>query len=102
MPILAMAAGDGIVPCKGTDCTFEDIGKMLQNIYDFIIKIATPLAIIAITVGGIMMMISAGNPNMMSIGKKVFWSAVIGLFLAFGSYALIKFIVNAMKGSSGS
>ena len=42
------------------------------------------------------MMISAGNPNLMSLGKKIFYSAVIGLVLVYGSYVIIKFILDAV------
>lgn len=97
VPLLAKAA---IVTCDGPNCDIDKFFEMLGKIYDFIVKdIATPLAVIAVAVGGILMMISAGNPNLMSIGKKVFWSAIIGLALVFCSYLIIKFIINAMGGS---
>ena len=70
---------------------------MLNKIYKFIvIDIAGPLAIVALTVGGIMMMVSAGNANLMSIGKKTVYSAIIGLALAFCSYAIISFVAKAV------
>jgi hypothetical protein len=95
-------ASTGIVPCgkeaDGSDaCTIADFFKMLAIIYDFIVKwIATPLAIISLTVGGILMMMSAGNPNLMTLGKKIFYAAVIGLFLVFGSWVIINTIVTIL------
>ena len=75
---------------------------MLGRIYDFIVKdIASPLAIIALTIGGILMMISAGNPNLMATGKKVLYSAIIGLFLVWGSWVIINFILKTLLGYSG-
>ena len=45
---------------------------MLVKIYRFIVTmIATPLAVISVIVGGVMMMMSAGNPNLMGTGKKI-------------------------------
>jgi hypothetical protein len=96
VPLLAKAA---IVTCDGPNCTIDKFFEMLGNIYSFIVQIATPLAVIALTVGGILMMISAGNPNLMSIGKKVFWSAVIGLALVLATKAIINFILSAMGSS---
>ena len=85
-----------IVPCTD-NCSLTDVTTMIGNIYTFIVTtIATPLAILAISIGGILMLISAGNPTMMSLGKKVFWSAIIGLVLAYASYLIVKFALDAI------
>ena len=99
---LVISAQDAIVPqtCgnAGQDpCGITDFFTMLVNIYTFIVKwIATPLATIALIIGGILMMISAGNPNLMGTGKKIFWSAIIGLVLVFCSWLIIDFILGAI------
>jgi len=107
MPVFARATcgdGSGIINCgcaaDGSDaCTIGDFFTTLGKIYSFIVKdIATPLAVIAITIGGILMLISAGNPNLMSTGKKVFYSAIIGLVLVFCSYLIINFILCTALG----
>ena len=70
---------------------------MLGNIYRFIItKIVTSLAVIGLTVGGILLLISAGNPNLSGLGKKAIWASIIGLALAFGSYLIINFILSIL------
>ena len=99
--LIPISAGAAIVTCNGPNCKIEDFFDMLGKIYDFIVKtIATPLAIIAVSVGGILMLISAGNPEMFGLGKKVLWSAIIGLVLAYGSWIIIDFILKAI-GASG-
>jgi type IV secretory pathway VirB2 component (pilin) len=92
---------EGLVKCNGPDdCTLENFFQSLGEIYNFIVqKIATPLGVLAIMIGGIMMLISAGNPNTMSLGKKIFWSAVIGLLLVFGTKMIINLIIRAAGGS---
>lgn len=90
---------DGIVQCGNAGqsaCTFNDFLEMLTRIYGVIINIATPLAIIAVTAGAIMMMISAGDPSRMTLGKTIFWSAIIGLFLVFTSKAIINLVLSSM------
>ncbi|MFA6190451.1 MAG: pilin [Candidatus Staskawiczbacteria bacterium] len=99
-PLLAMAVDEGLVKC-GNDvnnpCDLDDFMTILDDIYTFIVyTIAAPLAVIAIIIGGVLMMTSAGNPNMMSLGKKVFWSAIIGLVLAFGAKAIINFVLEVV------
>ncbi len=87
----------GIVPCDGANCTLDMLGTMGGNIYNFIVKdIATPLAVLAIIIGGILILISAGNPNLLGIGKKVLYSAIIGLVLVWCSYLIINFILTTI------
>jgi len=98
IPILANA--DGLVPCGNagqTACTIKDFFTMAVNIYTFIVlQIASPLAIIAMIVGGIFMMVSAGNPGLMATGKKILYSAIIGLVLVFASWLIIDFILTTI------
>jgi type IV secretory pathway VirB2 component (pilin) len=103
VPLLSRAA-EGLVPCDGpTTCKFEQVKGMLTGILNFLVKdLAAPLAILGVTIGAILMMISAGNPNMMSLGKKTLVASIIGLALVFGTSAIINFILGALqfKGSS--
>lgn len=78
-------------------CGIGDFFVMLVDIYEFIVfYIATPLAVIALTIGGIFMMISVGNPKWLQAGKDIFWAAIIGLALVFGSYVIIDFVLKAI------
>jgi len=99
VPLLAKAA-DPIVTCGNTasdPCGISDFFAMLARIYKFIVKdIATPLAIIALIIGGIMMMISAGNPELMGNGKKIMYAAIIGLVLVWCSWLIIDFVLKAV------
>ena len=100
----AKCCGDN-PPCKNASCPcgIGDFFQLLVNIYKFIVVwLATPLGIIAIMVGGIMIMVSAGNPNLMGTGKKILYAAIIGLILAYGSYAIINFILKVALGYNGA
>ena len=98
VPFIIRAA-EPIVQCTGPDCDFDAAKAMLERILNFLVNtIAAPLAILAITIGAVLMMTSAGDPNRMGMGKKVLYAAIIGLFLAFGTSAIIKFILDALKG----
>jgi hypothetical protein len=96
-PLAVKAADSGLVTCNPTCdttngtcsnmCTICNFFQMLAKIYDFIVKdIAVPLAIVAIIIGGIFILISAGNPNLAGTGKKILYAAFIGLALVFCSY----------------
>jgi len=97
-PILASAAG--LVPCGGPGeeaCTITHFFTMLARIFNFIVySIATPLAVIMLTIGAIMLLISAGNPNLAGMGKKILWASAVGLVLVFCSWLIINFILTAL------
>lgn len=90
----------GIVPCGNTEgcpCKLGHFFVMLNSIYAFIVKtIAAPLATIAIVVGAVMMIFSAGNPSTFQRGRQIIIYAIVGLVLAFASMIIIKAILSAM------
>ena len=102
----ALTTAQGLVPCGNTGqpaCTICHFFVMLANIYNFLVRmIATPLAILAITIGAVMLMASAGNPNLAGKGKTVLWSAIIGLVLVFLSWIIINTILSALGFNMGS
>ena len=95
----------GLVPCGnapgpnaplGTTgpCTIEKFFTMLALIFNFIVFwIATPLAVLMLTIGGVMLVISGGNPNLAGLGKKILWVSVIGLALVFCAWLIVNFIL---------
>jgi len=103
IPVLTNAAG--LVPCGNPgelQCTILDFFGMLGRIYEFLVKdIATPLAILAMTIGGVMILISAGNPNLLGTGKNILKMAIIGLFLVFCSWLIVDLILGALGYSMG-
>ncbi len=104
IPILANAADTGgIVPCDGPDCTIASFFVMLARIYDFIVLwIATPLAVLMLIIGGVIIIISAGNPNLAGLGKKMVTAAIIGLALVFCSWLIIDVILGALGYNMGT
>jgi hypothetical protein len=93
-------SANGLVPC-GQDascpCEISDFFTMIGRIYNFIVKmVATPLAILALTVGGIVLLISAGSPGLAGLGRKILYTTVIGMFLVYGSWIIIDLIVYTL------
>jgi hypothetical protein len=96
----------GLVPCgRYTDakgnltcpCEIGHFFLMLVNIYQWVVWwLATPLAVLMLTIGGIMILISAGNPNLVGLGKKILWVSIIGLVLVFCSWLIIDFIMSTL------
>jgi len=105
IPVLALAQ-DPFVRCGNpgqSQCTICSFFATLTYIYNFLVlQIATPLAIVGVTIGGVFILISAGNPNFLGLGKKILWSAIIGLFLVFASWVIINTILSAIGYQMGA
>ena len=94
-------AAKGLVPCGvSCSCTIENIFEMIGRVYHFIVwNLATPLAVLAVLVGGILLMVSSGNPGLAGRGKSILTIAIIGLVLVFLSYLIIDTLLFALTGN---
>jgi hypothetical protein len=99
-PLLATAQ---LVQCDGINvkCDQQQLIQTLQRVLSFIVlDIATPLGVLALIIGGILMLISAGNPGLSTLGKTLIKGAIIGLLLAYCTDIIINFVLQAI-GASG-
>ena len=105
IPVLALAQAP-FVRCGNPgqpQCTICSFFETLIYIYNFLVlSIATPLAIVGVTIGGLFILISAGSPNFLGLGKKILWSAIIGLFLVFASWVIINTILSVIGYQMGA
>ena len=82
-------------------CTLCDIFRMLQIIINYVwwaLLIIAPLFIIA---GGIMILIAGAKPDQLESGKKIITGTVIGLTIAFLSWAIVNMVFNTLAKSEG-
>lgn len=93
----------GLVPC-GRSCndpSTKDIDEsepcklcsffvMIDNWIDGLLLIFIPsIAVLMIAIGGVMYIISQGNPEMLGRVKKLFTAVVIGLLITYGAFLII-------------
>lgn len=91
--------GAGLVPpCGGqgeNPCTFQDIKTLIQNVLGFLIfNVAVPLSAVAITIGGAMMVMFPTQEAKRTLGKEILWTAVWGLVIVLGAWALVVTILE--------
>ncbi|MBU1663260.1 pilin, partial [Patescibacteria group bacterium] len=116
--VLIVNADDGLLPdkesvpgaaCNSSNCgnySLNDMVSVALKISTFILSIVGSLALLAFVAGGLMMMLSAGNPEWVTRGKQTLIGAVIGLTIVFTSYMIIYFVYQSLditqplKGSS--
>ena len=80
-------------PIPGSPDTGANLKKFLEAIYKFAIWTVGIAAILMITIGGFMYMMSAGNNSKMEIAKGVITDALIGLIVVLTAY-LVLYVIN--------
>ena len=101
-PAVAFADGaGGIVPCGGTADDPCDMGSTITIVGAFIdfvlLYIAMPLAASMFMYAGFVMMTAGGNPGKIQEAKKIFWSVIIGLVVAFAAWLIVEGIMKGLS-----
>lgn len=93
-----------LVPCGGTGqepCTQCDFLKLGKNLVDFILLFIVPVAgTLLITIAGFMILLGGANPALISKGKSIFWSVIIGIVIISTSWLIVNFLLKSLAGES--
>ena len=76
----------------GGKSKFKDMGDYVATVYNYVLGIASIMAVVIIIIAGIQWIVSAGNSETISSAKKRISGALIGLVLAYGSYLILNTI----------
>lgn len=78
-------------------CEIYHIFILALNIFNFIAwKIAPLLAGLLVVAGGVLYVISGGNPGLVSMARRLWWGAAIGLLFIFGSWLIVNIVLTAL------
>lgn len=102
--LTGVANADGLVPCGGGDeapCTICDIFALISKITNFIATRFAPIVgALLFVYGGIMMIVSVGNPGKFQEAKKIFWSTIVGLVIIYGAWLVTNSLMKALAGEN--
>jgi len=70
-------------------CTLCHLFLMLKNVFDLTLSLAIVTGILMITIGGVVYIVSAGNPNLISIAKDIIKKTLIGFGLMIAGWLLV-------------
>lgn len=91
-----------IVPtscASGEPCTFCELYSLAVSIINFLIKLATPLAVLFIAWGGIQVLTASG-PGSVTKGWDTIKNTLIGIALVFGAWLIVNtFITFLISGN---
>ena len=74
-----------------------DIYTLLGNVIKILLSFVGLLSVIFIVVGGIMYILSTGDPGRIQRAKSVITNAIIGLIVALVSFGVVTFIAGAFS-----
>jgi hypothetical protein len=89
----------GSLACAGADgrnCSLNDFVQVGISVVKLIYALAGSLALLYFIYGGIMWVISGGNPDRVKKGQDAIKNAVIGLVIIFASYMIINFVMTSL------
>ena len=93
-----------IVPCgrQGQpECKLCHFFVLANNVIQFLLELILVIAPIFILIGGITILVSAGVPDRVALGKRIITSAVIGVIIALGAWTILRTLFNALIGGGG-
>ena len=76
--------------------SLNDMVNVATKIAAIILSVVGSLSLLAFVAGGLMWMLSAGNPEWVTRGKQTILGAVIGLVIVFTSYMIIQLVYTAL------
>ena len=79
--------------------TVKSFPDLVNNVISGILGVIGAIALVMIVIGGVQWMTSGGNADRIRRGKDTLIWSIFGLLAIFVSYALIKFIFDALSGS---
>lgn len=89
---------DGLCKSKEVNITgLTDIYTLIGNVIKILLSFVGLLSVIFIVVGGILYILSTGDPGRIQKAKSVITNAIIGLIVALVSYAAVTFIAGAFS-----
>ena len=99
-PVLATGIWDDVTCHKAAEATCKacDLYQVINNIVQMLAELTFAIGALMIVAGGVMMMISAGNEERFSQGKKFITNAVIGIVIAVGSWIIVSELFHLMAG----
>lgn len=79
-------------PLKGV----SDIPSLIGKVINAVLGIVGSLALVMFIYGGVIWMTASGNEQSVTKGKNILMWAALGLVVIFSSYALTRFIIQAI------
>ncbi len=92
-----LAVGPGDIGVSALNNTPGSVGSIITSITNILFWIVGVASVIAIIIGAIQYIASAGDPGRTKAAKDTLMYAVIGLIVAILAYAIVNFVLTRIK-----
>lgn len=102
--VSAQSAWDNACVGSGTGAdvaTIQGITCLLRNILNVVLTILGFIGFVMLVYASFNLLISGGQPSHLETAKGTFTYVIIGLFLAVGSFAIMKVVDSLVSSASG-
>jgi hypothetical protein len=82
----------GVFTLPGQDVSERSIQDVVDTLANWMIILASSLAVTALIIGGFMMIISGGDENRLELGKTIFTYSLMGLFVTLMAFGIVTFL----------
>ena len=96
---LTLREGVEAARCDGCPADLFGDGGVFKQITNTLIYIVGVIAVVMLVFGGIKYVISGGDAKKVTDAKNTVLYAIIGLVIAFVSYAIVTFVISALPSS---
>lgn len=93
---LSVGDPEGMVSCRGTDCSFCDLVKLINMIIVWLIGIMFVVFAVMMFVAGYGLVTSGGNVSALEDAKKKFTNGLIGIIIVLASWLIIDTVMRAL------
>lgn len=93
------AESTGLVPCgygDKYDCDTADVIQLANNLIDFLIKMLSVIAVIALVYTGFQLVTSAGDESKWSDAKKRFTDIMIGIIIILSAFLVVDLVLKGL------
>lgn len=89
----------GLIPCGNSgqpSCDFNMLIKLVQNIINFLVYMAAPVAAVAFAWAGVLYLTAAGDEKRIGQAHTIFTDVLIGLGIVLSAWLIVKLIVTGL------
>lgn len=97
---IAIALGQGLVPCSGPECDLCSLVSLAHNLMNFLVIVSVIIATIMFMWAGFMYLTHADNPGKRTEGTKIFVNVFIGLIAILAAWLIVDTVMKVLFADS--
>lgn len=93
---------DGLVPCTGDDCGFNEFIQLLKNVFDLVVLLMIPFIAVILTYVGFLFITGGSNPAKRKKAAGILLKMAIGIVIILLAWLIVATILRTLGVDKGS